>query len=165
MGAAQPTPRGAARVPSAGSLHVSLRGSSSCSRRSCSCSWVSLYLFFPFVIAKKKKAKITRFTQQSVYWPETQLFPGANPSGCKAKPILSRKKIIIIVKRRIFLGGVLVAGCAPTRVPRVSPGIPAGTGQCFASGRVPVEKSYLKQTKEPQDHRQHRRAALGLTPP
>lgn len=153
-------------MPPAGSLHASLRGSSSCSRRSCSCSWVSLYLFFPFVIAKKKKkGKNHQVHSTKCLLARDAAFSRSKPFGVQSKAHFIQKKNNNNSEVPHFSGGVLVAGCAPTRVPRVSPGIPAGTGQCFASGRVPVEKSYLKQTKEPQDHRQHRRAALGLTPP
>lgn len=113
--------------------------------------WVWVWFFSPSVIVKKMEKIAPGSLLNRV---------SAGPSGRFSREgtlrVQSKAPLGLSEPAAVSVGS---HACFPA----VSP-LP-GAGYSFASGQVPVEKSYLKQTKEPPDHHHHRGAALGLTPP
>lgn len=133
----------------------------------CSCAWASgfglgwvFFFFFPSVIVKKMGKIAPGSLLNTVSAGPSRRFSREGTLRVQIKAPLCQSEPAAVSEGSF-------SRCAPTRVfPAVfHQGALPGTGYSFASGQVPVENSYLKQTQEPPDHHHHRGAALGLTPP
>lgn len=124
--------------------------------------WVGLgfFFFFPSVIVKKMGKIAPGSLLNTVSAGPSRRFSREGTLRVQIKAPLCQSEPAAVSEGSF-------SRCAPTRVfPAVfHQGALPGTGYSFASGQVPVENSYLKQTQEPPDHHHHRGAALGLTPP